>query len=395
VTANVQPISAPVLRRALLPTSVLAAALVAVTWDTSGSRELVAAVAVFAILHAVLFTVGQGPVAAGLHRWIGESSGRALALPAALIALLYGYCAVGGGNPVQRTGLVLPAVLLLPVLALHARRGEGERLGAADLAVLVLLLVALPDLRLPVNADLPFSGGGFVSATRVAMMAVVVYAFVAVRGVREVGAVVAPRRRPLVATLGMWLVLLPVCFVAATIGGHISYVGHGPVTIAALRHDVRECLFILLHTAVFEELLCRGLFQNMVAQCLAQTGQWRAAWRVALAMFLPLALAAGYTLNVGYGWLPAAGCLVLFAAADRLERRGGRRLGEYAALAIVGTAFGLAHYHAHSVAFIALAMIAGWTNGYLYLRTRNLLYPVLLHALINSSPVFFGLALVK
>ena len=195
--------------------------------------------------------------------------------------------------------------------------------------------------------------------------------------------------------LVLWLLLLPVCFAAGSIGGLVSYVGHGPITIAGLREGLRECLFILLYTALFEELVCRGLLQNMVARSIAQAGQWRSAWRICLVIYLPLALAAGYTLNVGYGWLPALVCLGLFAAADRLERRGRQRLGDYAALAIVGTAFGLAHYHAHSVAFIAMGMIAGWTNGYLYLRTRNLLYPVLLHALINSSPVFFGLALIK
>jgi membrane protease YdiL (CAAX protease family) len=389
------PVSAQVLRRALIPTAVLAGLLLAVTWESSSVRELAVAVPVFCLLYGALFTVGQEPAAAWLHRWIGDSTGRAIAPPAAVIAVLYTYCAVGGGNPVQRTGLVLPALLLLPVLALHARRGEEARLGTTDLAVLVLLLIALPDLRLPVNAKIPFSGGGFDPATRVVMMVVVVYAFVAVRGVREVGMVMAPRWRPLAATLALWLVLLPLCVAAATVGGLVSYVGHGPMTIAVLRDDLRECLFILLHTALFEELFCRGLLQNMVAQRIAQAGQWRTAWRVFLAILLPLALVAGYTLTVDYGWLPAVVCVALFAAADRLERRGRQRLGDYAALAIVGTAFGLAHYHAHSVAFIAMAMIAGWTNGYLYLRTRNLLYPVLLHALINSSPVFFGLAMVK
>jgi membrane protease YdiL (CAAX protease family) len=387
------PVSAQVLRRALIPTAILALLLVTVTWETSSARELAVAVPLFCVLYGALFAVGQEAPAAWLQRWIGDSTARTLAPPAALIALLYAYCAVGGGNPVQRTGLVLPAVLLLPVLALHARR--GERLGAADLAVLVLLLIALPDLRLPVNAEIPFSGGGFDPATRVVMMVVVVYAFVAVRGVREVGMVMAPRWRPLAATLGMWLLLLPVCVVVASVAGLISYVGHGAITIAGLRAGLQECLFILLHTSLFEELFCRGLLQNMVAQRVARVGQWRSAWRICLAIFLPLALAAGYTLDIGYGWLPAAVCLALFAAANRLERRNRERLGDYAALAIVGTAFGLAHYHTHSVAFIALAMIAGWTNGYLYLRTRNLLYPVLLHALINSSPVFFGLALVK
>ena len=45
--------------------------------------------------------------------------------------------------------------------------------------------------------------------------------------------------------------------------------------------------------------------------------------------------------------------------------------------------------------FVALAIVAGWAYGYLYLRSRAILYPVLVHTLINASPMLFGLALVK
>lgn len=388
-------LSVQVLRRGLIPTAVLALLLVAVTWGKSSGRELAVAVPVFCLLYGSLFTLGQEAIAARLREWIGGHTGRALALPVALIVLLYTYCAVGGGNPLQRSGLMLPSLLLLPVLLCHQAQEKGRPIGDRDLACLILFLVPLPALHLPVSAEIPFGGGGFDSATRVVMIVVGVYAFVVMRGLAEVGAVVAPRWRGLATTMAVWLAFFGLCFVVASATGFVTYVGYEPMTVAAMRDGVRHFLRILLHTALFEELFFRGLLQNMVAQRIAQAGKWRVVWRVGLAVLLPIALGAGFTLGGAFGWLPAAVCCALFGAAYLLERRGRERVGTYTALALVGSTFGLVHYHAGSLVFVALAMVAGWAYGYLYLRTRNLLYPVLLHTLINSSPMFFGLALVK
>jgi len=395
MVSDIQPISAQVVRRAVLPTVVLAGLLLVVTWGRTAPRDLAVAVPLFLVLYGALFAVGQEPVAQRLRGWIADHTMRALALPVMLIALLYGYCAVGGGNPVQRTGLVLPAVLLLPVLALHARRVRGAAIGGADLAILVLFVIPLPSLRLPVDAEIPFGGGGFDSATRVVMVVTAVYAFVVIRGLPEVGAVVAPRLRPLATTLWVWLAFFALCFVVGNATGFVAYVGHGAVTADGIRGGVQHFVRVLLHTALFEELLFRGLVQNMLAQGLRQAGEWRPAWRIGLAVLLPIALVAGVTLGGAFAWLPATACGLLFAAAYLLERRGRQPVGAYTALAVVGTAFGLVHYHAHSVVFVTLAILAGWAYGYLYLRTHNLLYPTLAHALLNNSPLIFGLALVK
>jgi len=393
MAATHPPISAQVVRRGLIPTGVLAVLLLAVTWGQTATRDLAVALPLFLLLYGLLFTVGQEGVAQRLRAWVGGHTGRALALPAALLVLLYGYCAVGGGNPLQGAGLILPSLLLLPILVLLRR--SGEAIAASDFAALLLFVIPLPGLRLPVDAEIPFGGGGFDTATRVVMVVTAVYAFVVIRGLPEVGAVVAPRLRPLATTLWVWLVFFALCFVVGSATGFVSYVGHGEVTAAAARGGVQHFVRVLLHTALFEELFFRGLFQNMVAQRLAQTGQWRPAWRIGLAVLLPLALVAGLTLGGAFAWLPAVACGVLFAAAYGLERRGRERVGAYTALAVVGSAFGLVHYHAGSVVFVSLAIVAGWAYGYLYLRTRNLLYPTLAHALINNSPLIFGLALVK
>lgn len=291
------------------------------------------------------------------------------------------------------TGLILPSLLLLPILVL--RRRSGEAIAASDFAALLLFLIPLPSLRLPVDAEIPFGGGGFDSATRVVIMVTAVYAFVVIRDLPSVGAVVALRLRPLATTLWVWLAFFALCFVVGSATGFVTYVGHGEVTAVTIRSGVQHFVRVLLHTALFEELLFRGLVQNMVARGLAQAGAWRPAWRIGLAVLLPIALVAGLTLGGAFAWLPATACGLLFAAAYLLERRGRAPLGAYTALAVVGSAFGLVHYHAGSVVFVSLAIVAGWAYGYLYLRTRNLLYPTLAHALLNNSPLIFGLALVK
>jgi len=51
--------------------------------------------------------------------------------------------------------------------------------------------------------------------------------------------------------------------------------------------------------------------------------------------------------------------------------------------------------HAGSIIFVALAIVARWAYGYLYFRTRQLLYPVLVHTLINASPMLLGVVPVK
>jgi len=393
MAATHPPISAQVVRRGLIPAGVLGGLLVAVTWGKTPARDLAVAVPVFLVLYGLLFSLGQEAVAQRLREWVGGHTGRALALPVVLVALLYGYCAVGGGNPLQGTGLILPSLLLLPILVLLGR--SGEAIAASDFAALLLLLIPLPGLRLPVDAEIPFGGGGFDTATRVVMVVTAVYAFVVIRGLPEVGAVVAPRLRPLATTLWVWLVFFALCFVVGSATGFVTYVGHGEMTVAAVRSGVQHFVRVLLHTALFEELFFRGLLQNMVAQRIAQAGQWRPVWRIGLAVLLPIALVAGLTLGGAFVWLPATACGLLFAAAYWLERRGRESVGAYTALALVGSAFGLVHYHAGSVVFVSLAIVAGWAYGYLYLHTRNLLYPTLAHALINNSPLIFGLALVK
>ncbi len=57
--------------------------------------------------------------------------------------------------------------------------------------------------------------------------------------------------------------------------------------------------------------------------------------------------------------------------------------------------FGLVHYHAGSIIFVGLAAIGGWAYGYTYIKTKNVFYAALVHTLVNTSALMFGLELAK
>ena len=94
-------------------------------------------------------------------------------------------------------------------------------------------------------------------------------------------------------------------------------------------------------------------------------------------------------------WFPALITLLLFFAAFAIERSGVSTKGTYTALAITSVIFGLVHYHSGSIIFVGLASIGGWAYGYTYIKTKNVFYAALVHALVNSSHLIFGIELLK
>jgi len=53
------------------------------------------------------------------------------------------------------------------------------------------------------------------------------------------------------------------------------------------------------------------------------------------------------------------------------------------------------HYHSGSIVYIGFACIAGWAYGYTWIKTRNVFYAALVHALVNSSALIFGLEMMR
>jgi membrane protease YdiL (CAAX protease family) len=118
-------------------------------------------------------------------------------------------------------------------------------------------------------------------------------------------------------------------------------------------------------------------------------------WKWGLGILFILSVLVGYTLKGNMQWFPALVTLVIFLAAYLIEKSGKFNMGVYTALAITGVIFGLVHYHAGSIIYIGFASIAGWAYGYTWIKTRNVFYAALVHALVGSSALIFGLELMK
>jgi membrane protease YdiL (CAAX protease family) len=104
---------------------------------------------------------------------------------------------------------------------------------------------------------------------------------------------------------------------------------------------------------------------------------------------------AGYALAIEFIWFPVAVTFALFLMAYYLENKSYQALGTYTALAIISMIFGLAHFHKDSIIFVGLAAVAGWAYGYTYLKTKNVFYAALVHALVNFSQFLFLLKQIK
>ena len=107
------------------------------------------------------------------------------------------------------------------------------------------------------------------------------------------------------------------------------------------------------------------------------------------------ALLVGYTLEGQMKWFPALVTVLLFAAAWLIEKSGKFEMGVYTSLALTGVTFGLVHYHAKSIVYIGLACVAGWAYGYTYIKTKNVFYSAIVHTLVNTSILIFGLKMMR
>jgi hypothetical protein len=133
----------------------------------------------------------------------------------------------------------------------------------------------------------------------------------------------------------------------------------------------------------------------MLSKRIAQSGAWLVFWKWGFVILVPLALLVGYSLKGGMHWFPAFMTILLFAAAFGIEKSGKNAVGVYTALAITSTLFGLVHYHSGAIVYIGFACVAGWAYGFTYLKTKNVFYSALVHTLVNSSALIFGLELVR
>lgn len=162
-----------------------------------------------------------------------------------------------------------------------------------------------------------------------------------------------------------------------------------------LEKITRNFVSVFLHTAFFEELVFRGLLQNMLAERVEKTRSFKTFWIWGLIILFVLSLWVGYSLKGSMQWFPALVTLLLFGTAFIIERMRESQIGTYTALAIISVFFGIVHLYNGSIIFVGLASIGGWAYGHTYIKTKNVFYATLVHELVNSSPLIFGLELMR
>lgn len=375
-------------------TGLLCVLFVCFTWDDHLLSDVLTALPYFAALYFMLFSVGKPEVSDWLRGKMKGSIGLVFLFPVLLVLLYFSYMVINGENPLKGTVLLVPYLLFFPVLLFAAYGNKAQKTGWLDFTTFVLFFFPVTVLETG-PSDLPFSDSGFDSVYRISVMLSAVFAFVTVRHIRDAGFYPLFKWKYLFTTLWVWLVFYAFAFVIGYAVHFITLSGQHSIDLLSVEKIIKRTLRIFLHTALFEELVFRGLLQNMLAKRIGHSDSWKISWTRGLLILTILALLTGYALNGDMPWFPALVTVLLCAAAYGMERTGKAKTGAYTALAITSVIFGLVHAHVGSAIFVGLAAIGGWAYGYVYLKTGNVFYAALLHALVNVTPLLFGLELAK
>jgi membrane protease YdiL (CAAX protease family) len=243
--------------------------------------------------------------------------------------------------------------------------------------------------------NMPVTGNDFDSTYRIMIMLVSVYAFGIVRGLDDIGFFPEIKLKSLFTAIWVWMAFYGFVFIIGYSVDFIQFKGHENFNTELLTKIALTLITTFLHTALFEELVFRGILQNMLEKRIGQAKTWTVFWKCGFGILFILSLLVGYTLPGKLQWFPALVTVIIFLTAFYIERSGVFGKGVYTALAITGVIFGLVHYHSESIIFIGFACIAGWAYGYTWIKTKNVFYAALVHTLVNSSALIFGLELMK
>ncbi|MBX3241724.1 MAG: CPBP family intramembrane metalloprotease [Chitinophagaceae bacterium] len=363
--------------------------------DKNPAGDIIIALPYFIVLYFAFFTIGKPAVADRLRHCLQADFRKIIVFPLLLLLVFYSYVAFNGENPLKGTLFLVPFLLFFPVLAFAARDANKPGLDWFDFTIFFLYFFPVTLVKVDPSGNLPFNGGGFDSVYRIAVMLSAIFAFSVVRDLRDVGAYPVFRWKFLFTVLWVWAAFYAFVFV---IGYGVDFIQVRDASgwdFSKVESILRKMLSIFLHTALFEELVFRGLLQNMLYKRIRQSASWKTFWWWWMVILVLFSLLVGYAMKGNMQWFPALITIILFGVAWFLERSGKQPEGSYTALAIASIIFGLVHFHSGSIVFTGLASIGGWAYGYVYLKTKNIFYAALLHALVNSSPLIFGLELAK
>ena len=365
---------------------------------TSGrctTSELMIALPFFLLFYFAQFTIGRESVVDALQTWIGKNWLNVLIFPTTMLLLYLIFMLASHQNLMEGNLWLLLYITFFPVAVFSLRKQPGRKIGWLDFAVFALVLLPGSLYSIKQNSDLPINGSGFDSISHLMIILSGFYAFGVVRGIREVGFVAQLKWKSMRTALLVWIAFYSLVFVLGRSVNFIAIIGYSDPLEIVLKSILFTLIGTFLHTALFEELFFRGILQNMLSKRIGQGKSWLIFWLVGFSILLPSALLVGYTLEGQMKWFPALVTIVLFGCAYLLEKSGKHGLGVYTSLAITGVTFGLVHYHAKSIVYIGLACVAGWAYGYTYNKTKNVFYSALVHTLVNTGVLIFGLKMIR
>ncbi len=349
----------------------------------------------FLLIYFIQFTIGKEAIILAFQQWIGKNKWNVLFFPTSMLLLYVVYLLLNGQQVLQGNPVLLLYILYFPVVVFALRNEPNRKIGWLDFTIFVLALLPSSFFSIKQNSDVPINGSGFDSISHVMIILSGVYAFAVVRGIKEVGFVLEFKWKSLLTALLVWIAFYALVFVFGRSVNFITVIGYNDPIDVLLKSLLFTMIGTFLHTALFEELFFRGILLNMLTKRIGQGRSWLVFWRVGFVLLLIGAFVVGYTLEGKMKWFPALITVLLFGSAYLIEKSGKYGFGVYTSLAITGVSFGLVHYHAKSIVYIGLACVAGWAYGYTYIKTKNVFYSALVHTLVNTGVLIFGLKMMR
>lgn len=382
------------LKSSVIYTGLLSVVFVIFSWQKNPASEIFIALPFFIILYFIFFTIDRPNISELLRKSTQNNIKLTSVFPFLLSMLFLLYLIVNGNNPLKSNALLVPYLLFFPVLAMAARRNNGK-IDWFDFTIFVLFFFPVTLVDVKPSGDLPFNGGGFDSVYRIAVMLSALFAFSILKNLNDIGAYPVFRWKFLITTIWVWLAFYLFVFLISYPVHFIRFADDNSWNFARIEKIFRSIVSVFLHTALFEELVFRGLLQNLLGKRIAQAGSWKNSWMRGIIILIIISFIIGFSMKGSLHWFPALVTVFLFGAAYLFEKLKFQSMGSYTALAITSVIFGLVHFHSGSIIFTGLAAIGGWAYGYVYMKTKNTFYAALLHALVNSSPIIFGIVLAK
>jgi uncharacterized protein len=352
-------------------------------------RELLIASPFFVVVYFFIFGVGRPELIEYFQESLKKPSEKVLLFPLLLVALLYSYLLVHGHTPFQGSAALFIFYLLFPTLSFLAFNKRATPITWPDIALLLIIVVPATSMSFGVGTSLPFNGSGFSNMMRLVIMISAVYGFGYIRQLSGIGFYPTFRLSFLWTAIWVWLSFVALVAILGYFGHFLNLTGHDIFSSQFIYEYTKDFVRIFVGTALFEELFLRGILQNLLSKKVSQSGKWLAYWKWGFIIFLVLSFVTGYFVQLKMAWFPVLITILIFIPAYFIEKKQATLHGPYTALAITSVFFGLVHFHSGSLLFVGLASIAGWAYGYTYMKTQNVFYAALVHALVNSSEFLF------